>query len=297
MSIAHPAPRISSKLANEAYEVLKDPEKRKRYDTLGNNWQGGSGFHTPAGIREFRVPFREWQRRRRRISAIFSKPCLGVPVHSATNPRLAAVGDTAILTALGEVEGPVRILEGRVRDVDAITKRRSKSPFKMPRRGATRTIELGMPGSGPGGFSTGSKKSYQVKIPRGVTDGSRIRLAGQGDKGSSGGPDGDLFLKVRLRPDPRFEVSGHNLRTKVDIAPWAAVLGTDVQVPTLESPVTMKIPAGTQSGQTLRLRGKGMPSAKGAAGDILVTVRVLIPTNLTDRERELYEQLASEARR
>jgi curved DNA-binding protein len=280
------------KRINEAYEVLKDPEKRKRYDTLGNNWQAGQDFTPPPGFENFGFRFGSGSGGAGGFSDFFEALFGGSSPFGNQSPFGGGRGDPYGFGG-GERTGPQsrRASPQRGRNHEATI----EISLEDAAKGATRTIELGIPGSGPGGFSTASKKSYQVKIPQGVTDGSRIRLAGQGDKGSSGGPDGDLFLKVRLRRDPRFEVTGHNLRTKVDIAPWAAVLGTEVQVPTLDSPVTMKIPAGTQSGQTLRLRGKGIPSAKGAAGDILVTVRVLIPTNLTARERELYEQLAKEA--
>ena len=110
-----------------------------------------------------------------------------------------------------------------------------------------------------------------------------------------GGPQGDLFLRVKIRPHPTFTVDGRNLKTTVDVAPWEAALGAEVRVPTLGSSVTLKIPAGTSGGQTLRLRGKGLPNPKGTDGDLLVTVRVAIPKTLTEREKELFEALAKES--
>jgi curved DNA-binding protein len=139
------------------------------------------------------------------------------------------------------------------------------------------------------------KKSLDVTIPRGVTEGSRIRLAGQGEKGTGGAPAGDLLLEVRIKKDKCFDVVGQDLRTTVDITPWDAALGAVADVPVLEGSVSMKIPPGTQSGQVLRLKGKGLPGKGDCAGNILVTIRIVVPKQLTPRERELFEALAKES--
>ena len=131
-----------------------------------------------------------------------------------------------------------------------------------------------------------------MKIPRGVHEGQRIRLAGQGEAGAGGGKSGDLFLRVRLAKHPDFTVEGSNLIHEVKIAPWQAVLGTELKVPTLEGTVRLKVPAGTQGGQRFRLRERGLPSASGNRGDLYVIAQIQIPKKITEREREIWNQLA-----
>jgi curved DNA-binding protein len=120
-----------------------------------------------------------------------------------------------------------------------------------------------------------------------VRDGQRIRLAGEGSRGAGGGPAGDLFLRVRVRPDPRFRVEGNDLYTDVPLAPWEAALGAEVEVPTLDGTSRVKVPAGSSCGRKLRLRGQGM-----AGGDLYATVKIVVPKKPTKQERELFEQLA-----
>jgi DnaJ-class molecular chaperone len=139
-------------------------------------------------------------------------------------------------------------------------------------------------------------ETYQVKIPAGVTEGQRLRLAGRGEAGVGGGAAGDLYLRVYLAKHPDFEVDGHNLIYEADVAPWEAVLGANISVPTLNGPVSIKVPPGTQNGQKLRVRGRGLPDRGGANGDLLVTTRVELPQRVTEAERELWEQLARESR-
>ena len=152
-------------------------------------------------------------------------------------------------------------------------------------QGSKRTVSLRR-------SSSSKVESYQVKIPRGVHEGQRIRLAGQGEAGAGGGKSGDLFLRVRLARHPDFSVEGSDLIHEVDITPAQAVLGAELQVPTLETPGRLKIPAGTQGGQRFRLRGRGLPNAAGDRGDLYVVTRIRIPKKLTERERELWTQLS-----
>jgi curved DNA-binding protein len=123
-----------------------------------------------------------------------------------------------------------------------------------------------------------------------------IRLPGQGRQGLGGGPPGDLYLKVRLKSDPRFKVEGDDLKTTVPVAPWEAALGAKVEVPTLSGTVVMTVPASTQSGQTLRLRGNGLSRRDGPAGDLLVTVQIALPRALTAKEKRLFEELGRESK-
>jgi DnaJ-class molecular chaperone len=139
-------------------------------------------------------------------------------------------------------------------------------------------------------------ETYQVKIPMGVTEGQRLRIAGRGEAGVGGGPAGDLYLRVRLARHPDFEVEDHNLIYQAEIAPWEAVLGANISVPTLNGPVSIKVPPGTQNGQKMRVRGRGLPQHGGGTGDLIIDTRVEVPQKVTDSERKLWEQLARESK-
>ena len=151
--------------------------------------------------------------------------------------------------------------------------------------GSTRTVSLRRAGSD-------KVEQYQVKIPRGVREGQRIRLRGQGEAGAGGGKSGDLFLRVRLAKHPDFSVEGSDLIHEERIEPWQVVLGGELLVPTLEGKVRLKIPPGTQGGQRFRLRERGLPGVSGKRGDLYVVVQINIPKKLTERERELWSELA-----
>jgi DnaJ-class molecular chaperone len=138
-------------------------------------------------------------------------------------------------------------------------------------------------------------ETYQIKIPAGVTERQRLRIGGKGEAGTGGGVPGDLFLSVRLAGHPDFRVEGENLDYDLDLAPWEAVLGASVSVPTLEGPVNIKIPAGTQRGQRLRVRGRGL-GKEGARGDLFVVIQIEVPKATSEEERRLWEQLARESR-
>ena len=150
-------------------------------------------------------------------------------------------------------------------------------------RGGTRSVQLRRP--------DGAVRTYEIKIPPGIHDGAKIRLAGRGESGRGGASDGDLLLAVRLLPHPRFRVDGEDLVTTVDAAPWEAALGATVEVPTPDGPVQMKLPAGRSSGERLRLRGKGLPLRDGNRGDLHAEIRIVVPKHLSERERRLFEDL------
>ena len=158
-------------------------------------------------------------------------------------------------------------------------------PLEEALNGAKRTVSLRRGDSN-------KTETYQVKIPRGVREGQRIRLAGQGEAGAGGGKSGDLFLRVRLARHPDFTVEGSDLIHEVKIAPWQAVLGAEIKVPTLEGSVRMKIPPGTQGGQRFRLRGRGLSSSTGTRGDIYVVTQIQIPKKITEAERKIWKELA-----
>lgn len=268
------------KQVNEAYEVLSDPEKRRQYDQLGRNWESGQPFTPPPGADNVEVRFGDPGDFAGGDFSDFFKTIFG---GGGFRGRGFDFGD-----AQGG-RGASRPRRGS--DEEATI----DISLEEAARGVRKTVELERTGPLNNGRLRPERTHYDVNIPSGVTEGSRIRLGGQGGKGTGGGESGDLFLRVHLRPDHRFRVDGHNLYTRVEVAPWEAALGAKVDVPALEKTLTLQIPPGTQSGQTLRLRGKGLPRRQGQPGDLLAEVRIVVPKTLTARERELFEQLARDS--
>jgi curved DNA-binding protein len=158
-------------------------------------------------------------------------------------------------------------------------------------RGGTRTIELRTPELTPDGHVMVKPRTLRISVPAGVTEGQQIRLAGQGSPGLGGGPPGDLLLEVNIRPHPRFRLEGRDVTLTLPVAPWEAALGETVSVPTLGGPVEMKLPAGARAGQTLRLRGRGLPGQP--PGDQLVLLKIVLPPD-SPRSRQLFEQMKRE---
>jgi curved DNA-binding protein len=265
---------------NEAREVLSDAEKRKRYDQLGRGWKHGQGFTPPEGFEGFHFDTSAGGFEDAGGFSDFFKTIFGSGAFGGFSRTQGRRGTTAMWSQRGE-------------DLEAEIEVTLEEAY----HGATKRTELVEQVRRGDGSVTSRRRNYDVKIPRGVTEGSRIRLAGQGGQGTGSGPAGDLLLRIRLRKDPRFEVDGHDLRARVRVSPSEAALGGEVTVPTIDGSVTMKIAPGTQGGQTLRLRGKGLPRCDGPEGDLLVTVQIAIPQTLSERERELYQALADEARK
>ncbi|MGH7928809.1 MAG: DnaJ C-terminal domain-containing protein [Candidatus Binatia bacterium] len=281
---------------NEAYAVLSDAGKRKRYDALGPNWKAGEEFRPPPG----------WEG--------------GVNVEYGDfgdifgGGRQGAGGFSDFFETLFGGRHAVRAGAGfslRGQDIEA------EIPLTLEEahRGGKRTISLQVTEPCPDCRGSGSKdgktpcptcraagairrpKSFEVAIPPGVREGSVIRLAGQGQSGINGAPAGDLFLRVRVQPHRLFNVVGENdVELELPVAPWEAALGTSLPVPTLDGPVEMKIPAGAQGGQRLRLRGQGLNRRGGGRGDEYVRIKIVNPPQLGQRERELYANLAAESR-
>jgi len=256
---------------NEAYEVLKDPDKRRSYDQLGANWKAGQNFSPPPGWENIRF-------------------ATGGPGAAAGGAGDFSDFFSSLFGGAGGAGGFRGARSGAMRRRGEDFEAELEISLRDAAHGLKKKVDLDI--QGPGGLGAARKKSLTVTIPAGVTTGSKIRLSGQGGPGAAGGPAGDLFLRLRLRRDPDFTPEAHNLRTTLKLTPWEAALGTQIDVPTLEGPVKMKVPAGIQSGQSLRLKGKGLPKRKGETGDLLATVQIAVPKELTEKEKELFEQLA-----
>ncbi len=264
----------------EAYEVLKDPEKRQKYDQLGRDWRQGQDFTPPPGW-DMHFDFGQGGGRRAR-SAGFGASEEGVFSDFFESLFGGAFGDQ--FRGTGGGEGFVRQRPGADHTADM------EISLEEAYRGATRTLTL-TSASPEGGAPR--QKNLEVKIPAGVLPGQKIRLAGQGGPGGGGGPRGDLYLTVRIAPHPRFRLEGRDVHTDIPLAPWEAALGKDaVPLDTLNGSVSLKIPKGTQGGQKFKLRGKGMPSAAKGPGDLYAAARIKVPRRLSEEERALWEKLS-----
>jgi curved DNA-binding protein len=245
---------------NEANEVLTDPDKRAKYDALGQNWKNGAEYTPPGG----------------------AGPGWGT----------TATGDWQDVDGFSDFFGSVF----------------GRQPGRTGRRGTGRSgVHVTFPGSdvdaelpvsldellrgGRRRVSLPGGRSLDVDIPVGAREGTTLRLAGQGEPGVNGGPPGDLYLRLRLIPHPRYRVAGDDLETELPLWPWQAVLGADVQVDTPDGPVTLKVRPVTQSGRRLRLRGRGLPRGGGARGDLHAVARIVVPESPSAPEREAYEAL------
>jgi curved DNA-binding protein len=240
---------------SEAYEVLRDPEKRRRYDELGSGWRAGedvSGADGFQGFDDVRASYGNGSDFGD-FSDLFENLFGG-----ATRGRRGAFGTR------------------RGADVEA----ELELSLEEALRGGPRSVQFG------------DGRSYEVTIPPGVRDGQRIRLAGEGRDGAGGGPPGDLYLRVRLRPHPRFRLEGDDLVTQLPVSPWEAALGATIPLETVDGRAQVKVPGGSSCGRRLRLRGEGWPRAGGSRGDLYAEVRIVVPKKLSRAERKAFEQLA-----
>jgi curved DNA-binding protein len=251
------------KEVNEANEVLKDPEKRAAYDALGDQWRAGQEFRPPPGGRTYRREFHFRPEEAAEFSDFFSSLFGGF---------------------------------GRGREEDLFRHRgqdqtvRIQISLEDAFHGATRELRLQTPERLPDGRVTTQTRTLKVRIPPGVTQGQQIRLAKQGTPGMGGGEAGDLYLEVDLAPHRLFRPEGRDLYLRLPVAPWEAALGATVQVPTLAGPVSLKIPAGSQSGRRLRLKGRGLPGKP--PGDEYVVVEIVVPPADTEATRDAYRRMA-----
>ena len=253
---------------SEAYETLKDKEKRSAYDNLGR--------HTPG--QDFRPP-PDWYQR---FGDRFAGPGSGFEESEDLGGiDLSDLFESLGMRGRGFQRGAARGGKMAMAGEDyAVTVRLT---LEEAYRGTEREFQIG-------------ERRIHARIPKGATDGERLRLRGKGGPGANGGPAGDLYLHIALEPHPLFKVHGHDLDLELPIAPQEAALGAQIEIPTLEGRVAMKVPAGSQSGQKMRLAGKGLPRPGGGAGDLYAVLSIVVPPSLSEQEKKLYEELAAASR-
>jgi curved DNA-binding protein len=259
----------------EAYEVLKDPDKRAKYDRYGSAWKAAqqSGGTPPPGYEDVWFDLGGGSESRGGFSdfSSFFEQLFGSGQRRSSGRREEAP----------RASGWQWDWAARGEDQEA----HLSLTLEEAVRGGQRELSFT-------DTTTGQTKTYMVTIPKGIRSGQRIRLAGQGGKGSRGATAGDLYLQVTILPHPRFRLDGKDLYTTLAITPWEAALGAEVTLPTLEGAVHVKIPSGSSSGRKIRLRGKGFPDPRGATGDLYAEVRIMVPEQLSSQERRLFEELA-----
>ncbi|MGC8518241.1 MAG: DnaJ C-terminal domain-containing protein [Steroidobacteraceae bacterium] len=260
------------KEVQEAYEVLKDPEKRAAYDQLGSEWKSGQQFRPPP----------DW-------ASGFEFSGGARPGGSAGTRGFDGEGFSDFFSSLfggaSPFGGSARRAPRQGRDHHARIDLELEEAFG----GSTRTLELKRPETKSDGSLDVRAHTVRVSIPAGVTDGQLIRLAGQGERSAGGARAGDLYLEVHVRPHRLYQLEGRDVTLALPIAPWEAALGATVTVPTLGGAVDMQVPTGAQSGQKLRLRGRGLPGQP--PGDAYVQLKIVVPPANSPEARAVYEEM------
>jgi curved DNA-binding protein len=256
------------KEVNEAYQTLSDPEKRAAYEQLGRH-RPGEDFRPPP----------DWGER-------FGAGAFG----SGGGEDFVDLSDLFEQFGMrgARAGGGGRRFSMPGQDYEVV----ANISLEDAARGTEVSLDLSAPEAQPDGSIRRVPKTIRIRVPKGATDGQRMRVPGKGGPGVGDGPPGDLYLDIRLMPHPLFKATDHDLYLEVPVAPWEAVLGGEVEVPTLDGRVKLNVRPGSRAGQKLRLAGKGLPKPKGGAGDLYAVLQIVTPTVLSDREKALYEELS-----
>ncbi len=280
-----PQAEARMKELNEAFAVLSEPEKRQAYDRVGHGMHAGQEFHAPPG----------WD--------------AGAEGGFGGHPFGAggAAGGADFSDFFSELFGRMRSGEGpgpgarpgtrsgfgfasRGEDLRAVVELDLKDAYEGTRRG----IGLRVPHTDAHGRTHYREKTLEVTIPRGVQEGQMIRLAGQGSAGAGGAAAGDLLLEVRFKPHPRYRADGRDVTVTLPVTPWEAMLGATVEAEVPDGSVEVQVPAHSQSGRKLRLKGRGLPGGRQAAGDLYLLLDVVLPPADTAKAKQFYQQMAHE---
>jgi curved DNA-binding protein len=274
---------------NEANEVLSDPEKRKRYDQLGANWKDGADFTPPPGWGRVNVEFDD-------LGSMFGGGGFSDFFETLFGGARGA----------GQATRQERARSARGQDAEAEMEISLQDAHRGGRHRITLQTTRPCPTCGGTGTSAGavcstcggsghvlSPKTIDVNIPPAAREGSVIKVKQHGQAGFGGAEAGDLYIRLKIKPDPNFVVSGDDITAEVPISPWEAVLGAAIEVATIDGKAEVKVPAGAQGGQRLRLKGQGLNKRAGGRGDQYVKLKVVVPTHPTDKEKKLFEDLSA----